>query len=317
METKSRKTDALFQVALAGILFGTIPIFAALLRKQNVSAVVQVFFRLSVTAAILAPFLWRLTNRKLRITNRRDILICAVNGFLLFGAFFTYIFSISLGTPVAKAVLLTYIYPLFTVLLGAILLKESVNGSRLLSIVLAMSGAAIVMEFWSIDSIAGIRAGEALAISNSFLSACIIVLGRYIGRDNKELHPLSLTFFSFVFALLWLTVVTFALRFSSLQVISSGVGFDLHIGALPCLLGMAVISTLVPYLLLYFGLRKIEAATASIILLLEPISVFVMGKVILSEPIGLSQIIGGICILAAVFVSSRSQWKSSTTSPIF
>lgn len=310
MEIKNPKVGALFQVALAGVSFGTIPIFAALLREQNISVALQVFFRLAVTVIILAPFLWHFIGYKLKVTKRQDVLILAANGLLIFGAFFTYIFSIALGTPVGKAVLLIYIYPLFTVLFGIIFLKESMDGHRALSIVLAMSGAAIVMEFWSIGNIAGIRAGEFLAICNSFLSACIIVLGRYIGRDNKRLHPLSITFFSFVFALIWLAAATFILRFSSLQIISLSVGLNLHITALPYLMGIAVISTLVPYLLLYSGLRKIEATTASILLLLEPVSVFIMGKVILSEPIKSSQIIGGACILAAVFLSSRRQLKN-------
>ena len=127
---------------------------------------------------------------------------------------------------------------------------------------------------------------------------------------DKRLHPLSFTFFSFVFALVWLAAATFILRFSPVQIISFSVGLNLRMTALPCLMGIAVTGTLVPYLLLYFGLRKIEATTASILLLLEPVSVFIMGKVILSEPVKLSQIIGGFCILTAVFLSSRRQLKN-------
>jgi drug/metabolite transporter (DMT)-like permease len=309
-EIKNPKVGALLQVALAGISFGTIPIFAALLREQNISVALQVFFRLAVTAIILAPFMWHFTRHKLKDTNRGNWLILFANGLLIFAAFFTYIFSIALGTPVGKAVLLVYIYPVFTVLLGVIFLKESMDRTRALSIVLAMSGAAIVMEFWAIGNVAGIRAGELLAICNSFFSACIIVLGRYIGRDNKRVHPLSVTFFSFVFALIWLAAATFILRFSSLQIISLSVRLNLNTTALPYLMGIAVISTLMPYLLLYFGLTKIEATTASILLLLEPVSVFIMGKVILSEPIKLPQIIGGSCILVAVYLTSRRQLKN-------
>ncbi|MGA2916596.1 MAG: DMT family transporter [Sedimentisphaerales bacterium] len=301
MEIKNERTKAFFQVALSGISFGTIPIFSALLREQNISVAFQVFFRLSVTAIILIPFMWYFKGYKLGVT-KRHLTIFATNGLLIFGAFFTYISSIALGTPAAKAVLLTYIYPVFAVFLGMIFLKEGVSVSRLPCITLAMIGVAMVMELWSVENITKIRTGEILAIGNSFFYACIIVLGRYVGRECKDLHPLSTIFFSFVFALLWLAFVTFILQFTSLQILFFSLT-DLHRAALPYLIGIGVLSTAIPYLLLYYGLRKIEAMTASLLLLLEPISVIIMSKAILDEPIKLWQIIGGICILLAVVVS--------------
>ncbi len=72
------------------------------------------------------------------------------------------------------------------------------------------------------------------------------------------------------------------------------------------LFGFALFSTVLPYILLNQGLKEVDASQAGVMLLVEPISVVLMGVLILQETLNYWQIIGGFLILFSVVIIKNS-----------
>nr|WP_305119680.1 MULTISPECIES: DMT family transporter [unclassified Ruminococcus] len=65
-------------------------------------------------------------------------------------------------------------------------------------------------------------------------------------------------------------------------------------------LGLAVISTVAPYLLYTNGLRRIEAGKAAILATVEPVVAAIVGVVVFHEEITLSKLLGMLFIILAI-----------------
>lgn len=68
------------------------------------------------------------------------------------------------------------------------------------------------------------------------------------------------------------------------------------------LLSIGIFGTTLPYIFLYTGLRYLEASISGLVLLLEPVSVFILQALILGVPIFWWQILGGSILLASGYL---------------
>ena len=67
-------------------------------------------------------------------------------------------------------------------------------------------------------------------------------------------------------------------------------------------LGLALFSTVLPYLLYTRGLAKVEAGKASIMASLEPVVASLAGVVVFQEPMSVGTLLGIGCVLAGVWI---------------
>lgn len=290
---------------LSGVSFGTLPLFVTWLSRAGVGVWLQVAVRLVVSIAVFAFILLKVAPGNARPVSRRQWGLVAFNGFLMVSAFTTYVLSISLGTPPAKAILLVYLYPVFVALLSSRVLGERLTWRRRLGIAAGVAGAAVMVEFWAIRSLGQIQPGDFFALGNSAVYAGVVVLGRR-GSVREGIRPLALTMWSFVFGLGWLCLGGLGMRLANW-------GGDVFLGVpravtprtLGDFLGIAIFGTAIPYSLMYAGLHRTEATTASVLLLVEPISVIAMSALFLGQSIGLWQAVGGAIILGAAVLAAR------------
>ena len=77
-------------------------------------------------------------------------------------------------------------------------------------------------------------------------------------------------------------------------------------------LGVAVIGTLVPFLLLVTALRHLPAAQVAVVATLEPVLASVMAWFWLGQALSATQITGGLVVLVAVTWVRRTPWTSSS-----
>lgn len=290
---------------LSGVSFGALPLFITWLTGAGVGVLMQVVVRLAVSIAVFAFILLRVSPGNAGLTTPRQWALVAVNGFLMVSAFTTYVLSISLGTPPAKAILLVYLYPVFVALLGARVLGERLTLRRGIGIVTGVAGAAIMVEFWAIRSLGEIHLGDFFALANSLVYAGVVVLGRR-GSVRERIRPLALTMWSFVLGLGWLCLAGVVMGLAGWGgPVFLGLPRAVTLRTVGDFLGIAIFGTAIPYSLMYAGLHRTEAATASVLLLVEPISVIVMSMVFLGQPIGFWQGVGGAVILGAAMLAGR------------
>lgn len=77
-------------------------------------------------------------------------------------------------------------------------------------------------------------------------------------------------------------------------------------------LGVGVIGTLVPFLLLVTALRHLPAAKVAVVATLEPVLASIIAWVLLDQSLSATQIAGGVVVLAAVTWVRRTPWTSSS-----
>jgi drug/metabolite transporter (DMT)-like permease len=67
-----------------------------------------------------------------------------------------------------------------------------------------------------------------------------------------------------------------------------------------------VVGTASGYLLWYQGLAHISASTAGVFTGIVPISAVVLSYIVLGEPFSWVHVIGGVCVVLAIFIMDRS-----------
>lgn len=283
----------------AGVGFGAGPLFITWLTQSGLTPWLQLASRLVISVLVLAIVIMPLARAPFRVSGRRRILFLALNGTLLFGALGTYLFTIALGTMPTKAVLLSSLSPIYASVAGSIILSERITGKKLLALALGLCGIAFTLRIWEGQGLLEIRISDILALLNGLVYAATIVVSRWSGVAEQT-HPLTRVFWSFVIALacLGLLVLVSFVHLGAPAVLShmpSNVTGEIMLW----LVGLSVISAVLPFTLIYKGLEATEAGTASILLLSEPVSVFVLSRIFLGHPIGWWQVVGGILILGA------------------
>jgi len=291
----------------SGVMFATIPIFVAFLAREGVGTWLQLAARLAFSVPVFLLFLWAFSRDSLQISSRSNLIFIIPIGLLMLVVFGTYIASIALGTPPQKAVLLVCLYPIYVALGGAVLLGEKLTSRKLAFMALGLVGLGLVLEVWNIEGLAHFQIGDMLAALNGVLAAALMLVGRWSGV-RKQVKPITLTFWSLVFALVSLIVFGFcALVWLGPEALTSQWPASMSPRTFAYLLGLALLGTVLPYASMYTGLEHTEASIGSMMMLSEPICVFAFSYIFLHQPIGWWQIIGGSLILAAgVLVASRS-----------
>jgi DME family drug/metabolite transporter len=139
--------------------------------------------------------------------------------------------------------------------------------------------------------------GGLVAIASSFFFGTFVIMngGSSHSRKHNSLHIL---FWIFIGASLSCSVVGLLLGTTPGAVSFVLPHFTTHQWEL--LGGLSFFSSSIPFLLLTLGERTIQASTASIILLLTPISSGVISVIVLGEFLTLVQIIGGCFVLIGI-----------------
>lgn len=137
--------SGIIMVVSASIFYGTIPIFSSLLSREGVGVWIQVGARLGITALIFG-LIGIGFNGQMRLMSllpsRRNLRFALLNGAFVMGAFVTYIAAVARSTP-TKVVLISYLYPLFVLILARIFLGEPLTASRI---------GALLLGWWVLPS---------------------------------------------------------------------------------------------------------------------------------------------------------------------
>ncbi len=296
--TESRFKNYL-SLVFAAIGFGTIPVFASHLTLMGVPSLQQAFFRILFTVFFLFIGLGVFFAFRNIMIRREHLFQFFIYGLIAIAmSIIVYVTAIAIGTPVVIAVSLTYLYPAITLLLGRIFLQESLTLIRLIAVPLSIIGAVVVSLPITPYIVTVPIAGIILALSNAVFAACYMILGRKWG-GFEGYRPAITTFWGFFFAMLWTGPIMLILSLFITDPRVSGFQLVLPPHTWLLLLGFALISTAIPYMLTNVGVEGIDASAASIILLLDPISSVIFGVIFLNQPVAFLQAIGAALILLA------------------
>ena len=269
-------------------------VFGKILMTGSLSPGRLVFYRSVLsTLLLLAVLLWR--DRTLLRLRRRDLPF-----FLAMGALglaltqFTYYAAIQ-SLSVGMAILLQYLAPLWMLLFERLWLKIPLTRARLTALMLALAGCAMVSvetgstrQWGSVGVLFGLTAGVCFAFYT--------LMTRHALRSHRDLTVL---FYSFLFSALFWSASP-----GSWAPLSQIESFKFWM-----ILYVAVFGTIFPYLLFMRAVKHLSASHTGIISTLEPVVAAVIAWVFLQEKLTVMQISGGLCVLVAIVILQKNNFK--------
>ena len=273
---------------LGGIAIGGSPIFV---RLSEVGPLATAFWRVSL--ALLPFFLMSRVARQGDETpsGLRDYLFLALPGVFLAIDLVAWHLSLHM-TSVANATLLANLAPVFVTLGSWLIFRIRITPVFLAGLVLALIGI-VVLKGGPAAIGGGQLAGDATAITAAFFYACYMLS---LGHVRSRFSTLRIMVWTTLSATIW--VLPLALFFESGIVPVTLFGWAM-------VLGLAFISHVGGQGLVTYALAYLPTAFSSLTLLLQPVVAAILAWILLSEPIGLMQAVGGLIVLAGILVARR------------
>ncbi|MBT8328578.1 MAG: DMT family transporter [Desulfofustis sp.] len=263
---------------------------------KTVPAADAAFFRF-VLAAVALAFLTRLIDGHLRLPPRDRIL-----GLLLLG--FTGVFSYNICfftglkyIEAGRAALIIALNPM-AITIGAVLLYgERLSRLQCFGLLISLFGALLVITNGdpTLFFAGGFGRGETAIIG------CVIAWAGYslIGRSIlKSMTPLSAVFYSALFGSVMLFPAT--LLDGTLPSPGSYAAVDWM-----SLLFLGIFGTAAGFTFYYRAITKIGAARSSVFINLVPLFSILLAWIFLAEMINISVLIGGIILMAGVYLTNK------------
>lgn len=288
-DIKRRKLAGYLAGLIAGVSYGTNPLFAKPLLESGVPVLVMLFFRYGMSAAILA--VWMACRHEAFKAEKRELGLLGILG-VLFACSSLFLFTSYEFIPSGLATTLVYLYPVFTALI-MVVLRFYPSWQTWLSIIATFGGILLLS---TPSAGAEIRLpGIILAIMSALSYALYLVIVNRSRRIKKvSEHTLTL------YALMTGAAMFLIIRIIQGGSILEGVDSPADWGNL---LGLAVVPTMISMLTLAVSSRYIGPTRTSILGVFEPLTAIMIGTVLFGEPLTPKMAVGvAICVGAVVFM---------------
>jgi drug/metabolite transporter (DMT)-like permease len=188
--------------------------------------------------------------------------------------------------------------PLILAVISYLFLKEKLDRGVVVGIGVATLGVLLLFSKGDFGSIGWLKStGDWLILVSAHTWAIYTAVIRTVTRTKD---PLAVTF-----AVLFPTfvlMVGYLVWHNQWQVY-----LELPLDAVVSLLILAVLATALAQWFWQMGVAKIGAAKSGIFLYLEPLSATAMGVAYLGEPFGIFTAVGGLMVLAGVYLAERKK----------
>ncbi len=282
----NKKSFNIFLVALSGILWGLIGLFTTPLKSVGIDSISVIAVR-SLLTAIMLGIILLIFNKKLFKIRLRDLWQFIGMGIVSF-AFFNicYLKSMELNNSLGTACILMYTAPIFIMLLSAVLFKEKITPLKIICLVLALLGCALISGGGSVTPLGfifGLGSGIGYGLYSIF---SIYALRKY--------SFFTATFYAFCFSALslipfcdWKKVISVTATNGSTALL---------------FLGLSFVITVLPYIIYTCGLKKVPPSEASVIACIEPLVAALVGIFFYQQTMGIPGITGILLVLTAVVI---------------
>lgn len=268
-------------------------------------------FRLAQVRAIGTFFLLFiitfLQDRKSLKAERREIptlLFYGVFGYAMVQL--GYFIGISRGVPLSLVLILEFTAPIWIVLWIKFIRKGAVANDMWVAIALSLVGLVLVAKVWqgfAFDLIGTLGAiGAAMALAIYFLMSQ--------SQGTKRSAQAMVVWGMGVAGLFWsivLPIWNFPTQIFTTQINLQGRFSDYNAPGWLLIAYIIVFGTMVPYLFVVGGIRRLSASTSSVIGMLEPVIAGVFAWVWLSQSWSAIQLAGGVIVLIGIYIADRAK----------
>jgi drug/metabolite transporter (DMT)-like permease len=278
-------------VAVAGIAWSAI-----FVRWAGVPGTVSAFYRVLIAGAVLIP--WALKNGDSHGFRRRrngdsPRFLVAVAGGVFFALDLALWNTAVMKTQAAVASILGNNTPIFVGLMTWIAFRRRPRAAFWIGLALALAGCLLIMNASVRQASRGSLSGNALALIASVFFAGYLVVTE---RVRQSMDTLTFNALAIAGSIATLIVVCLALGLPLW-------GFTTRTWM--ALAGLGLISQLMAYYALVYALGHLPATVTSVGLLAQIPCTAALAWLLLGEPLGASQLLGGAIVLAGIVVVNR------------
>ncbi|MGH8879252.1 MAG: DMT family transporter [Stackebrandtia sp.] len=194
--------------------------------------------------------------------------------------------------------------PVFAAIGSRLFLDERIGRTGVLAVAGALAGLAVLMLGNRAGDVDPLGLGFALLSAAGYAGATLIA--RSTGRHGTGEEPFTLTVWSFGIGAA--VLLPFALAEGILPHTD-------HFGRVVLLLGYVVVfTTALAYPLYFTGTAAVRATTATVVMLIEPVSAAVLAVTLLGEHLSPATVAGTALLLAAVVGLAMAESRSARVS---
>ncbi len=181
--------------------------------------------------------------------------------------------------------------PIFTLLVVPFVAAETrLGGLKILGVVLAFGGVILAVGPEALVS------GEFWGAAMTLLAALSYAMGNIYARLQTGITPLAMATGQ---------LITGSLILVPLAALAGGpITFDFSASVWGSLTAVAVASTAVPVVLMFWLIRNVGATVASYLAFFIPVAAVILGALVLREPLGVTSLLGfGAILLGALLAT--------------
>jgi drug/metabolite transporter (DMT)-like permease len=217
-----------------------------------------------------------------------------------------YFIGISRGVPLSLVLILEFTAPIWIVLWIKFVRKTEVAKDMWVAIALALFGLILVAKVWqgfAFDLIGTLGAiGAAMALAIYFL------MSQSLGtkRSAQAMVVWGMGFAGLFWSLV-LPIWNFPTEIFTTEINLQGRFSDYSAPGWLLIAYIIIFGTIVPYLFVVGGIRRLSSSTSSVIGMLEPVIAGIFAWIWLSQSWSAIQLAGGAIVLIGIYIADRAK----------
>lgn len=273
-------------IAISAASFGTLAIFGRFAYENGMDTFTVLFLRFGVSASFMTVIL---LLRKEHVPRGRILAQLIGMGALGYvGQSFLYMTAIKYASAGLVALLL-YLYPMFVFTLSVFVLHEKATMIKITALILALVGSAL-----TVNPNGGQLLGGLMAIGGALIYSIYIIVGTNV---MKHVSPVQSSLVIFASAGAVFGMLAF----------SNGTHFPSTSFGWLAMLGIIVVSTIIPVVTFLAGLERVGPTNAAMLSTIEPIVTVLLAAWLFGDKLLPIVMVGGGLILVAVILLTRAE----------
>ncbi len=277
-------------IAISAASFGTLAIFGRYAYNDGMNIYTVLFLRFGISASFMTVILLLRKEHFPRGQILAQLIGMGALGYV--GQSFMYLTAINYASAGLVALLL-YLYPFFVAILAIIFLHEKITGVKIIALILALVGTAL-----TVGPVSGQLIGALMAITAALIYSVYIIVGTNVMKHVSAVQSSTVIFASAGAVYGLLTLV-------------NGAQFPASSSGWLAMLGIIVISTIIPVVTFLAGLERIGPTNAAMLSTLEPVVTVLLAAWLFGDKLFPIVMVGGGLILSAVVILTRSEVRSA------
>lgn len=279
----------------AMLIFGSIGVFV---KKIELTSSEIAFLRGVIGSLFLILACFLIKHKPSTKALKENAILLLLSGAAV-GFNWIFLFEAYRYTTISNATISYYFAPIFVMMLAPWLLKEKLTSVKVVCIIMAMVGLFLIVNNGS-SGTSGSQ-NHTVGIFYGLLAAAfyasVVLMNKFIknlsGFDTTlvQLMAAALVLFPYI----WL---------------QGNLNFpNLNLTSILFILILGIVHTGLGYFLYFTSLQKLKGQTIAVLSYIDPISAVIIAAIFLSESMSLLQILGGVLVLGATFLSEKMELK--------